>query len=308
MLQSDNNLVLQTSANNKGCVTDKASKKTYGATNVNAVYQINNVGYSDNLGNIGYVDKDTVLHSYPSSMIGYSGDYMVYDNYNTTGNDISQVQTTSIDDCKTQCNNYENNECAGFVYEKGSNICYLKGVGTYPKSPRQYNKSFSLGIRKPTVTASPYSSFKMNEIDSIQYQNYPKGDDMTTSTTNYNSAVLDDNTKNQITQVQNQLTSVASQLVNKMEEMKAQDKNVASQMNINDAQFKDQILQYKNASSRFSNTSTTEGMQNLSTNDVNGMLQETDLRVLQENYGYIFWSILAVGLLTVTVNVMKKQE
>ena len=51
-----------------------------------------------------------------------------------------------------------------------------------------------------------------------------------------------------------------------------------------------------------------EGMQNLSMNDVDGMLQETDLRVLQENYGYIFWSILAVGLLTITVNVMKKQE
>ena len=48
-----------------------------------------------------------------------------------------------------------------------------------------------------------------------------------------------------------------------------------------------------------------EGMQNLSINDVNGMLQESDLRVLQENYSYVFWSVLAVGLLTITINVMK---
>lgn len=319
ILQSDGNLVLQTSANKKGCVTDKASKKTYGTTNVNAVYQIDNVGYANNLGNIGYVDKDTVLHSYPSSMIGYSSDYTIYDNYNSTGNDISQAQTTGIDDCKTQCNNYDNNGCAGFVFEKGSNICYLKGAGTYPKSPRQYNNSFSLGIRKPTITSGAYSGFKMNEIDSVQYENYPKGDTMTTSV-NYNAAVIDDNTKNQITQIQNQLTNVAGQIAAKMEEMEAQNKNVASQMNMNDKQFKDQILQYKLISSQLINRnndnngskiegkieSKIEGMQNLSMNDVNGMLQETDLRVLQENYGYIFWSILAVGLLTVTVNVMKK--
>ena len=324
MLQSDGNLVLQTSATKKGCVIDKASKKTYGATNVNAVYQIDNVGYANNLGNIGYVDKDTVLHSYPSSMIGYSSDYTIYDNYDAGGNDISQVQTTGIDDCKTQCNNYDNNGCAGFVFEKGSNICYLKGAGTYPKSPRQYNKNLTLAIRKPTITNGPYSGFKMNEIDSVLYQNYPKGDDMTTST-DYNAAVIDDNTKNQITQVQNQLTSVAGQLATKMEEMDSQNKNVAGQMNMNDAQFKDKILQYKNTSSQLSNNNNSnsnniqsniqgkiqgkkEGMQNLSINDVNGMLQESDLRVLQENYGYIFWSILAVGLLTVTVNVMKKQE
>ena len=319
IMQTDGNLVLYTSTNTKGCSTNKTSKKMYGSTNVNAVYQIDNVGYTNNLGNIGYVDKDTVLHSYPSSMLGYSGDYTIYDNYNSTGNDISQIQTTSIDDCKTQCNNYDNNGCAGFIYEKASNICNLKSVGVYPKSPRQYNTGFSLGVRNPSVITSPYSNFKMNVIDSIQYQNYPKGDDMTSSSNyNYNEPVIDENTKNQITQVQNQLTSVASQIVSKMEEMAAQDKNVASQMNMNDAQFKDKILQYKMISSQLSNTNKNniqgniqgkkEGMQNLSTNDLNGMLEETDLRVLQENYGYIFWSILAVGLLTVTVNVMKKGE
>ena len=47
-------------------------------------------------------------------------------------------------------------------------------------------------------------------------------------------------------------------------------------------------------------------MANLKMQDINGMLSDTDLRVLQENYSYIFWSILAVGLLTITVNNFKK--
>jgi hypothetical protein len=41
-------------------------------------------------------------------------------------------------------------------------------------------------------------------------------------------------------------------------------------------------------------------------NDINGMLSDSDLIVLQGNYSYIMWSILAVGLLTITVNTMKK--
>jgi hypothetical protein len=51
---------------------------------------------------------------------------------------------------------------------------------------------------------------------------------------------------------------------------------------------------------------TIEGMKNLNMNDINGMLSNTDLTVLQNNYSYIFWSILAVGVLTVTVTTMKK--
>ena len=46
-------------------------------------------------------------------------------------------------------------------------------------------------------------------------------------------------------------------------------------------------------------------MQGLDMNDVNGMLQDADIRILQENYSYVVWSVLAVGLLTITINLMK---
>jgi hypothetical protein len=47
-----------------------------------------------------------------------------------------------------------------------------------------------------------------------------------------------------------------------------------------------------------------EGFKSIS--DINGMLNDSDLYVLQGNYRYIMWSILAVGILTVTVSTMKK--
>ena len=80
-------------------------------------------------------------------------------------------------------------------------------------------------------------------------------------------------------------------------------------MNMTNDEFKDQIRKYNSVNiteSKLLNTNTIEGMQNLNINDINGMLLDSDMRILQENYGYIFWSILAVGLLTVTMNVIKK--
>jgi hypothetical protein len=47
-------------------------------------------------------------------------------------------------------------------------------------------------------------------------------------------------------------------------------------------------------------------MENININDINSMLSDTDIKLLQENYSYIYWSILAIGLLTVTINQMKK--
>ena len=39
---------------------------------------------------------------------------------------------------------------------------------------------------------------------------------------------------------------------------------------------------------------------------VDNILNDSDITVLQENYAYLFWSILAVGTVLVTMNVSKK--
>ena len=54
----------------------------------------------------------------------------------------------------------------------------------------------------------------------------------------------------------------------------------------------------------------TEGMtnlnQSLSINDIEHMLNDSDIRILQANYSYILWSVLAVGILSITVNTINK--
>ena len=49
----------------------------------------------------------------------------------------------------------------------------------------------------------------------------------------------------------------------------------------------------------------TEGFDTINMDDINGMLSDSDITILQSNYSYIMWSVLAVGLLSVTVNTVK---
>ena len=90
---------------------------------------------------------------------------------------------------------------------------------------------------------------------------------------------------------------------------KANDNKIKSELNL-PGKFQ------TNNNSNTNNNNKREGMRSidssansnktLTMNDVNSMLSDTDIRVLQENYSYIFWSILAVGLLTITLNQIKK--
>ena len=49
---------------------------------------------------------------------------------------------------------------------------------------------------------------------------------------------------------------------------------------------------------------TVEGMLNMK--DLEAMVSDSDLVVLQQNSQYIFWSLLALGILVITVNTLKK--
>ena len=43
------------------------------------------------------------------------------------------------------------------------------------------------------------------------------------------------------------------------------------------------------------------------TNGIQNILKDSDIVVLQKNYDYLFWSILAAGTVLVSMNVVKKQ-
>ena len=307
-MMSNGNLVLYTSDIKAGCIKGQ-NDKIYGGKSVNAVYKINSVGNINALGKVGYIDSDSILKEYPNSMLEYSNDYEIYQNTNFDGNDITSMIVTDETQCQSNCNN--NINCAAYSFMPSTNTCWLKDSSNkkYPMSDR------NIGIRKPKLkaTGSTNCSNQIVDIDTIQYDKYIKGDTMTTDT-QCNKPFVSQEDRTKLDNITNQLIILGQDIASKMENLYNQDNKVYEKLNMNAQQFKKDLQKYKNINIKISqelnlqSNNNIEGMQNLNLNmnDINGMLSDTDLRVLQGNYSYIMWSILAVGILTITINTMRK--
>ena len=324
MMQKDGNLVLYTSETKSGCSTNK--NINYGSQWVNAVYKLEQSGNKNALGKVAFIDNDTKLREYPTSLLEKSNKYQLFNDFDSLGNDIQQITTsTGENGCIDACN--ANGDCGGFVYQPNGNLCYLKNSSMYPVGEKQYyaNSGIIMGTRKPQIGASVNGTCSRNivDIDSIQYDNYVKGDPMTAETECGSQIVLNED-KNTLTDLQNQMLSVGQQISGYSSDLYNSNTDLNNTMTKNSETFNKNVNLYKqndnkikdelNLPGKFqSNVNIKEGMENidvkkygLTMNDVNSMLSDTDIRVLQENYSYIFWSILAVGLITVTITQIKK--
>ena len=320
IMQTDGNLVLYTSETKSGCKV--INDKTYGADydNTSAVYKLNGVGDRATLGKLGYIDGESNLREYPDSMIGFSNDYQIYQKSDSIGNDIGSLIVADQNGCQTSCNN--NPDCSAYVYQDFSKTCWLKNRSAFPKGEKQNNNYSVLSVRKPELKGSTTCSNKIVDVDTITFDNYLKDTAMTPET-QCNVSVVSQAQQNAFDNIKSELITLGNDIVSKMEKLYNEDNRIFEMLNTNEEQFKKDLENYKLTNLKIKKEYTSflpnyknlqsnniEGMQNFKSyrnmNDLNGMLSDSDLRVLQGNYSYIMWSILAIGILTITINTMKK--
>lgn len=153
------------------------------------------------------------------------------------------------------------------------------------------------------------------EVDSIQYDNYTKGSAMTVDV-ECNESLISQKDKLMLDNIKAQLNLLGQDISTTMERMYTQDKNITTKLNTNTDQFNKDLNSYKNVNLKIKNelelqsNSNIEGMQNIvssrTINDITGMLNDTNLRVIQSNYGYLLWSIITLGIIIITINTMRK--
>ena len=88
LTMQNGNLVLYTSTNTPKCyaMTTENNQIYYtGDSSMNALYQMNIVGNPNNLGNIGYVDQNSVLYPYPQNLVGQGDTFTYMGNYDSSG-------------------------------------------------------------------------------------------------------------------------------------------------------------------------------------------------------------------------------
>lgn len=338
IIMINGNLQLQILSFQPGC--DSNTKMPIGP-DVDAIYKINeyNKNNMSNFNKLAYIDSDSQLQEYDATAIEKSKTYSSYKNYDidASNNTINAHSTYDSSSCQSLCDSQLN--CDAYVHDSkvsGSNNCFLKQGSS---TSIFQNKTFSnetdksqktLYIRNPQIKPNILSKCNKNilDIDTIKYAKYNKINGSINSSSKIDCNMVDElippykqveyisSTVNNTSELIN--NNIGS-IIGKKEDDISLNANIF-QMDINQTRMNSDVPEYQNNvqnvsklsgfKNLYSNNSYKEGMttlsQNLTLNDVKAMLSDSDTRILQANYSYILWSVLAVGLLSVTVNTVNK--
>ena len=289
IMQNDGNLVLYTST-----VTSKCSNvtgKTVGTQDTNGVYEIITMGNKDSIGKLAYIDQNSELHSYPSNNVKYSDVYTSYIGIDSSGNDISGAAygNSTVEKCKASCSSNDN--CAGFTFS--NNVCYPKTSSMFPNGSIQINKNVNLYTRDKRPINQPIGvPGTVKNIDSITYDNYKDGGAISKS---YGFSKATATQKQQLEQLESKLNLLTSQINGYTNKFSSATDSLNNQSYKNMEGLGDYLKDFKK---------TKNNIKNFNTN-IENILNDSDITVLQKNYDYLFWSILATGTVLVTMNIAK---
>lgn len=294
VMQTDGNLVLYTFSMVSNC-QKMNDGNTGGGVNANAIYNIGEVGNQSNLSKLAYIDQNAELHMYPSTNTKYGNSYTEFQGNDSAGNDIpgAAYGNATVDSCKATCN--ANQECAGFAFSN-TNVCFPKTSGMYPNGAKTINSTVDLYTRNKSPISTPIGvPNSVNNIDTITYGNYVNGGELSNS---YGLANANAAQKAQLEQLQSQLNLLTNQLSSYTDKFGQGSQDAALQSQTNVIGLTDYVDGLKNTTDKISGI--------VGDGNINNILKDSDIVVLQKNYDYLFWSILATGSVLVAMNTVKK--
>ena len=299
IMQADGNLVLYTSTTSINC--KQAPDGTLsGGIGANALYEMNQVGITSNMGKLAYIDQNSQLHSYSSNNIDNTNEYTMFKGFDSVGNDIGGKNVT-LDTCQKICN--DNKDCVGYAFRTINSMCYPKKQIT--------NKSNQSGVdlyvrsKRPVKLPNDITGV-VSKIDTITYNKYGKGQD-----SYYIASTLASNLqKQQLAQLRTKLDLLSKQI---------SDATIASIKTAKQANTTIQASQFRNdvptnpVKSTDSNTTTStttntntqkkEGFEPM--NNLDNILEDSQINMTMHNYMFLSWSILALGTILISAKVIR---
>ena len=273
--------------------------QTYGNNGINAIYQMNQVGDVNSVGKMGYVDYNSNVTEFPDSMIGLSLTYEKYDNYGTNLTSIDSLQNATYDTALAQCNG--NSSCYGFTLDSSTNVASFYGKSIVNPSNRILVPNTTLYIRNLVAqNLNDACNKQVVNIDSSQWKNYVKksGYMSPSSTCDLSTAIM--SASNQSNAIQSKIIATAKQIVKILNNLNKKSDSINNTTGLNTNMIQSNIQKYNDVIVQMSEFTDVRE------NNISNIVKESDIKVLQENYGYMFWSILAIATVIVTMNIMRK--
>jgi hypothetical protein len=283
MMMPGGDLQLNTTSKASSCTT--MSGKNVGGSLSNAVYQFNQPGIKSFMQLLGFVDGDSVLYTYDSADTKYTNEYNKIDNMDSGGNDIpgAAFSNANVEQCKSTCN--QNADCAGFAFDNNNSVCWPKTNGMYPVGSTQILPGTDIYTRNKAPTQPPIgSNTDVANIDTIAYNNYTKSSDPVPSVYGLGTA-LNSTQRDQLSQLEDKLNQLSSQINSYTTTFSNSNNNVNNQSTTNEDALKDYVDEMGITKDQIK----VQAKDNVTMNNIQN---EYNLVTLQNNYRYIFWTLL----------------
>jgi len=273
--------------------------KTYGNNGINAIYKMNELGDASSVGKMGYVDYNSNVTEFPDSMIGLSLTYEQYNNYGTTLTSTSSLQNATYETAVAKCNG--NSSCYGFTLDSSTNVATFYGKDIVNPSNRILKPNTTLYVRNQMLqNLNNACNKQVVNIDSSQWKNYVKksGYMSPSSTCDLSTAIVSSSTKSN--EIQSKIISTAKEIVKILNNLNKKSDSINNTTGLNTNIIQANIQKYNDVIVEMSEFTDVRE------NNISNIVKESDIKILQENYGYMFWSILAIATVIVTMNIMRK--
>jgi hypothetical protein len=297
ILQSDGNM----------CLYKDGSPSSVWCTMTNGQQQNPNPSWYASKGKYGI----SVLKS---GQILYANDEWIGSDYGSLklimqqdGNLVLYTSNPQINCTKAQDGNMYGGGWANAVYELDKvgikadlgKVGYVDDdtkLSEYPISMFTIDKTTNM----PVINNNSSCTKRVKTIDSLEWDKYLKtGVPMSKNTVcGLEKATQNDNINRDA--IRMQLVALADEIVNKITYLESLNSSMNNQMGIDKTVLDDNLKKYKALSKQYSQYKTVDAV------NINGILSDSDIVVLQENYSYLFWSILAIAIVVITIHIIRK--
>lgn len=297
VMMGNGNLVLNTYVMGSNCklMTDG---NMGGGPGGNAIYKLDKQGYPKDLFKLAFVDPDSELHDYPSDNSKYSTSYTKIQNTSSTNDIPNAAILADLTTCQTMCDG--NPECSGFNLiegnDQGKHYTYCmpkKGDLASAISPTTMVGWDLYARNKMPINPPAGASTQTQNIDSIMYNGYIAGDAVDTTSKLPTATPAQ---KAKLAKLQDKLDQQSRQLNDLTTKFDTGSNSAWQQSQKNIKGTKQYLSDFQKTNDKIVNFST----------NVPNILRDSDIVVLQKNYDYLFWSILATGTVLVAMNIVKK--
>ena len=175
--------------------------------------------------------------------------------------------------------------------------CSLKNAGMYPSGLRQPNDDYELYTRGKLVKNNNSCNKAIESTTVTNWELFPMGEKMTMDTLCSLGAITEKERK-ELENKHTNLSGIASVLDTKLQGLTQEKAKIDKSMQFNKSKLSTDIGTY---------TDVWKKSENYDANDdnINAMVDDTDLNMVSQNYKHLIWTILAILFIIGAIKITK---